>query len=35
MWGLVGFCFDAVFFEKYGNLLVFILELQSREIADH
>ena len=32
---LVGFGFDAVFFEKCGNLLVFVLELQGREIANH
>ena len=32
---LVGFGFDAVFFEKCGDLLVFVLELQGREIANH
>jgi len=32
---LVGFGFDAVFFEQCGDLLVFVLELQSREIANH
>jgi hypothetical protein len=32
---LVGFGFDAVFFEKCGNLLVFVLKLQGREIANH
>jgi hypothetical protein len=32
---LVGFGFDAVFFKKCGDLLVFVLELQGREIANH
>ena len=32
---LVGFGFDAVFFKECGDLLVFVLELQGREIANH
>jgi hypothetical protein len=32
---LVSFGFDAVFFKKCGDLLVFVLELQGREIANH
>lgn len=32
---LVGFGFDAVFFEKRGDVLVFVLELKGREIANH